>query len=137
MANIIVLGAGLVGGVMAIDLAKKHNVTSVDISQKNLDKLNNIKTICADISNTTTLQNLIKDYEYILATAKLLPNYGFPVGLNVVDKFAKILIEMLVKIFSVCRSGRIRQLRSDCRWSSWRTVARKGRCACVDASPRD
>ena len=31
MANIIVLGAGLVGGVMATDLAKNHNVTSVDI----------------------------------------------------------------------------------------------------------
>ena len=35
-------------------------------------------------------KNLVKDYEYILATSKLLPNYGFPVGLNVVDKFAKI-----------------------------------------------
>lgn len=33
---------------------------------------------------------LIKDYEYILGTSRLLPNYGFPVGLNVVDKFAKI-----------------------------------------------
>jgi hypothetical protein len=31
-----------------------------------------------------------KDFEYILATARLLPNYGFPVGLNIVDKFAKI-----------------------------------------------
>ena len=30
------------------------------------------------------------DYKYILAASKLLPNYGFPVGLNVVDKFAKI-----------------------------------------------
>ena len=39
MANLIVLGAGLVGGVMAKDLAKQHNVTSVDISQKNLDVL--------------------------------------------------------------------------------------------------
>ena len=39
MANIIVLGAGLVGGVMATDLSKQHEVTSVDISQKNLDKL--------------------------------------------------------------------------------------------------
>ena len=35
-------------------------------------------------------KNLIKDYEYILGTSRLLPNYGFPVGLNVVDKFAKI-----------------------------------------------
>ena len=30
------------------------------------------------------------DYKYILAASKLLPNYGFPVGLSVVDKFAKI-----------------------------------------------
>ena len=46
MAKIIVLGAGLVGSVMAKDLSKKHDVTSVDISQKNLDKLDNIKIIC-------------------------------------------------------------------------------------------
>ena len=34
MANIIVLGAGLVGGIMAKDLAQDHDVTCVDISQK-------------------------------------------------------------------------------------------------------
>ena len=45
MANIIILGAGLVGGVMAKDLAKQHNVTSVDIEQKNLDQLDSINTI--------------------------------------------------------------------------------------------
>ena len=38
----------------------------------------------------TYVENHFQDYEYILATARLLPNYGFPVGLNVVDKFAKI-----------------------------------------------
>ena len=42
------------------------------------------------IESLNPSKSLIKDYEYILATAKLLPNYGFPVGLNVVDKFAKI-----------------------------------------------
>ena len=35
-------------------------------------------------------ENLLKDYEYILASSKLLPNYGFPAGLDVVDKAAKI-----------------------------------------------
>ena len=65
MANIVVLGAGLVGGVMATDLAKQHEVTSVDISQKNLDKLNGIKTICADISDKNTLQDLIKDFDLV------------------------------------------------------------------------
>ena len=65
MANIIVLGAGLVGGVMAKDLAKNHNITSVDISQKNLDVLDGIKTICADVSDTATLQNLINDWQLL------------------------------------------------------------------------
>lgn len=90
MANIIVLGAGLVGGVMAIDLAEKHNVTSVDISQKNLDKLNNIKTICADISNTTTLQSLIKDYDLVIGAVPGFMGYKMmrdviEAGKNIVD----------------------------------------------------
>ena len=90
MANIIVLGAGLVGGVMAKDLAKKHNVTSVDISQKNLDKLNNIKTICADISNTTTLQSLIKDYDLVIGAVPGFMGYKMmrdviEAGKNIVD----------------------------------------------------
>ena len=66
MANIIVLGAGLVGGVMAKDLSKNHNVTSVDISQKNLDNFSGINTICADVSDTSTLQNLIKDFDLVV-----------------------------------------------------------------------
>ena len=35
-------------------------------------------------------KKLTKDFEYILATSKLLPGYGFPAGLDVVDKAAKI-----------------------------------------------
>ena len=35
-------------------------------------------------------KKLIADYEYILACSKLLPSYGFPVGLDIVDKAAKI-----------------------------------------------
>tara|TARA_Y100001970_G_scaffold176924_1_gene215578 strand:+ start:487 stop:1797 length:1311 start_codon:yes stop_codon:yes gene_type:complete len=42
------------------------------------------------IESLNNPKNLIKDYEYIFGTSRLLPNYGFPVGLNVVDKFAKI-----------------------------------------------
>ena len=52
MKKIIVLGSGLVGSVMATDLAKKYEVTSVDISKKNLDKIHSekINKICADVS---------------------------------------------------------------------------------------
>ena len=68
MKKIIVLGAGLVGGVMAEDLSKNHEVTSVDISQKNLDKLksNNIKKICLDISKSEFLKNVIKDFDLVI-----------------------------------------------------------------------
>lgn len=34
--------------------------------------------------------NLEKDFEYILSCSKLLPSYGYPVGLDIVDKSAKI-----------------------------------------------
>ena len=66
MANIIVLGAGLVGGVMARDLAINHDVTCVDISKENLSKLTGIKTICADISNTKKLKSLIVDFDLVI-----------------------------------------------------------------------
>ena len=68
MKNIIVLGAGLVGGEMAVDLSKKHMVSSVDISKKNLDKINtkDINKICLDITDTKSLQNLIKDYDLVI-----------------------------------------------------------------------
>ena len=68
MKKIIVLGVGLVGGVMAEDLSKNHEVTSVDISQKNLDKLksNNIKKICLDISKSKSLKNVIKDFDLVI-----------------------------------------------------------------------
>ena len=39
MKNIIILGAGMVGKAMAIDLAKKHSVTSTDIDEKSLEFL--------------------------------------------------------------------------------------------------
>ena len=68
MKKIIVLGAGLVGGVMAKDLAKEHEVTSIDISQKNLDNINlkKIKKICADISDSDSLKEYIKDCDLVI-----------------------------------------------------------------------
>jgi lysine 6-dehydrogenase len=90
MANIIVLGAGLVGGVMAKDLSKQHEVTSIDISQNNLNKLNGIKTICADISDKKTLQDLIKDFDLVVGAIPGFMGYKMmkdviEAGKNIVD----------------------------------------------------
>ena len=53
--QIAILGAGMVGRAMAIDLASKYQVTSFDVSETALQLLtqknNAIKTIKADLSD--------------------------------------------------------------------------------------
>ena len=90
MARIVVLGAGLVGSVMAQDLSLQHEVTSVDISTDNLDKLSGIETIIADVSNTNTLQNIIKDFDLVIGAVPGFMGYKMmkdviEAGKNIVD----------------------------------------------------
>ena len=57
--KVIVLGAGLVGAPMALDLAKdsEFEVTVADISHKNFEKFtnNNIETVELDLDNEKSL----------------------------------------------------------------------------------
>ena len=91
MKKIVVLGAGLVGGVMAQDLAKDHQVTTIDISQDNLDKLDsNISKICADISDTSILHKYIKDCDLVIGAVPGFMGYKMmkdviSAGKNIVD----------------------------------------------------
>lgn len=69
--KIIVLGAGLVGGPMALDLAADENfeVTVVDVNKSALDKLaagNRIQTQIEDLSNPQTVTGLVKDFDLAL-----------------------------------------------------------------------
>ena len=83
MSKIIILGSGLVGGVIAKDLASNHDVTAVDISQKNLNLLPNIKTICLDITNKQLLQNTIKDFDIVVGA---VPGFlGFEMMKSVIE----------------------------------------------------
>jgi len=69
MKKVIVLGAGLVGKPMAIDLAKDFEVTVADISRHRLDKipdLPNLKKVEADLSDSIILVNLISDKDIVL-----------------------------------------------------------------------
>ena len=89
MANIVVLGAGLVGGVMVKDLAKQHDVTSVDISQTNLNQLGGINTICADISDTKTLQKIISDFDLVVGA---VPGFmGYKMMKDVIEAVKNIV----------------------------------------------
>ncbi|MGA9270819.1 MAG: NAD-binding protein, partial [Lutimonas sp.] len=47
MSNVIVIGAGMVGSAMAIDMAKNHNVTLTDLNEETLKK---VQAICPELS---------------------------------------------------------------------------------------
>ena len=68
--KIIVLGAGLVGKPMALDLSyeKDFEVTVADISEKNLSSFEgkNIKTIREDLFDTENVKILVKDFDMVL-----------------------------------------------------------------------
>ena len=92
MAKIVVLGAGLVGNVMAKDLAKQHAVTSVDISKQALATIesHSIQTLQADISNKNTLSNIIKDFDLVVGAVPGFMGYQMlqtviEGGKNIVD----------------------------------------------------
>ncbi len=60
----------MVGGVMAIDLAKEHTVTSIDVNEKNLEKVRQqnavIKTIQADLKDYKSYKELLKPFDLIV-----------------------------------------------------------------------
>ena len=61
--NIVVLGAGLVGSTIAIELSKQYSVTVADIDNKKLQKLNRCYGNKIDKTNVTQRKNLEKIVE--------------------------------------------------------------------------
>jgi lysine 6-dehydrogenase len=68
MKKVIVLGAGLVGKAMAVDLAKSFDVTSVDINDQALKDVasHGIKTQKIDFSDLQLLSNAIKPFDLVV-----------------------------------------------------------------------
>lgn len=79
MKNIIVLGGGMVGSAMALDLATTHAVTLTDISQDTLDKTigrnSTINTQVLDVTDVKSLKTTIKPFDMVVCA---VPGYlGF------------------------------------------------------------
>lgn len=70
MSKIIVLGSGMVGSAMAIDLAKKHTVTLTDRNQQVLDKVKakcpSLTTSVLDVTNIDLLKSTIKEHDLVV-----------------------------------------------------------------------
>lgn len=70
MSTIIVLGAGMVGSTIAIDMAKNHQVSITDFSEKALKKATNkcaeLHPILLDVTDKKTLQETIKSFDLVI-----------------------------------------------------------------------
>lgn len=70
MSTIIVLGAGMVGSTMAIDMATSHSVTITDFNQSALDsavhKCNQLKAFQLDVTDKIALQQAIAPFDLVI-----------------------------------------------------------------------
>ncbi len=70
MRNIIVLGAGMVGRTIAIDLTTKNRVTLADFStralQESYEKCSDLNTLKLDVTDKVTLQKTLKPFDLVI-----------------------------------------------------------------------
>ncbi len=70
MSKIIVLGAGMVGSAIAIDLTGEHEVLLTDISPERLDHLKKkcqaLETLALDVTNETELKGIIQTFDLVV-----------------------------------------------------------------------
>lgn len=82
--KIIVLGSGLIGSAIAIDLSKQHDVTSVDANENAFEKLKefSINTVKVDLRDEKKLQELVKPFDLVIGA---VPGFmGFTTVKNVI-----------------------------------------------------
>ncbi len=69
MKKVAVLGAGMVGSAIALDLSTTHQVTAVDTNKQRLDTLKKqygLKVLQADLNKDTELKKAIKDADIVV-----------------------------------------------------------------------
>ncbi len=93
MRKIILLGAGLVGRAIAIDLHKQYDVTAADIDAKALEALADsykIETLRVDLSDSSTVKTIVKDFDIVIGAVPGFMGYELvknviAAGKNIVD----------------------------------------------------
>lgn len=69
--QIAILGAGMVGRAMAIDLASHYTVTSFDVSSASLEILSqknkSVKTVKTDLSDYENYKLLLTDFDFVIS----------------------------------------------------------------------
>ncbi len=111
--KIVVLGAGLVGSVIAIDLAQNHRVTSVDIDPKAADKFKahpTINFVHSDLGKPENIKKVVAEFDLVIGA---VPGFmGFQTmkavieaGKNMVD--ISFMPEDFFKLDSLAQKNRV------------------------------
>ena len=92
--TIAVLGAGMVGRAIALDLVKEYDVTAFDLSKENLEELQErskvVKTASADLADYKSYTDLLKTFDIVVTAVPGFMGYKtlqavIEAGKNVVD----------------------------------------------------
>lgn len=87
MKQIVVLGSGMVGSAMALDMASRHSVLVADKNEENLQKLKkknvNIKISQLDVTNENELAKILKPADLVICAVP-----GF-LGFQTMEKIIK------------------------------------------------
>ncbi len=87
MSNIIVLGAGMVGSAMAIDLVNSHAVTLTDVNPTVLKKVKNknakLRTEVLDVTDAAQLKSALAPFDMVVCA---VPGFlGFSTLTNIIE----------------------------------------------------
>jgi lysine 6-dehydrogenase len=93
MGKIVVLGAGMVGKAIAIDLSGNHQVTAADIDQESLNYLSSrygIHTVGVNLMEEDRIAELVKGYDLVVSAVPGFMGYDtlktvISAGKNIVD----------------------------------------------------
>jgi len=92
MKKIVVLGSGMVGRIIALDLAGEFEVTAVDLSDKSLARLEGtaVKTVQADLSSPAEIRRLVAPFDLVVGAVPGFMGFAtlrevIAAGRNVVD----------------------------------------------------
>jgi lysine 6-dehydrogenase len=93
MGKIIVLGAGMVGKAIAMDLSENHQVTAADIDQESLNYLSEnhaVEVVGVNLMEEDRIFKLVKDFDLVVSAVPGFMGYDIlrtviEAGKNIVD----------------------------------------------------
>ena len=93
MKKVIVLGGGMVGSAMAIDMAKNHHVLLTDINieplKKAKEKCNSLNILELDVNEVNTLKDTIQNFDLVISA---VPGFlGFKTLKNIIESEMNVI----------------------------------------------